>query len=149
MFFYSGLNTSPKLLGCNNSIVDKFSKILMDNVASVTIAWNYLMIFKDTGVVYLGESWSNEVKELIVPDNRKIQSTSAGKDFITVLTMDHEIWQYHIYQDFWKKIDNFLMSNEDNKKEFVMKIEQNCCIVALTNLGKQFIIFLFKNCFFF
>lgn len=57
---------------------------------------------------------------------------------MTVLTRDHDIWIYNVYNGNWKKVPNFITTADEDKKECVVKIAQGRCTVALTNLGQVF-----------
>lgn len=136
MFIYFGLNPCPKLVGHYNPVVDFQSKIFGSNITSIICSWNYLIIFQDTGVTLCGEPSNNELKKLVVPDHSRIQSVIAGKEHITSLTEHHEIWQFNIYTNRWKKIDRLISNNVNRKLEYVIKISEHTSVLALTNLGK-------------
>jgi alpha-tubulin suppressor-like RCC1 family protein len=55
-----------------------------------------------------------------------------------ILTNDHNIWIYNIYTHIWKNVPKFISTTDGVDKEFVVKIDQGRCTVALTNLGHVF-----------
>ncbi|XP_031847417.1 RCC1 domain-containing protein 1 isoform X2 [Nomia melanderi] len=68
------------------------------------------------------------------------KSAVAGKDNIVILSNQNEFWQYMVYEHngFWKKVTNFIPSNDDSIKEHPVKVLRAGCTVVLTNLGRVF-----------
>lgn len=54
---------------------------------------------------------------------------------MTVLTDARDIWTFNFHENVWKKVQNFIVNDDENEKEFIIKIAQGRCTVALTNLG--------------
>lgn len=138
MLLYFGLNPCPKVIGHYNPVVDSQSEIFKGNITLITSSWNYLIVFRNTGLTLCCDAWNKELKNLIVPDHSRIQSVSAGKEYITILTEHHDIWQHNIYTDKWKKIDLLIRNNVNQSFEYVIQIAEYTLILALTNLGRIF-----------
>lgn len=137
MFYYAGFNVSPKITCSDNdrAIIDNFSEVKIKNLSSITLGWNYLLIWKEDSV-FISEKYINncEEKQLSIPTSplTKFSSAVAGKSSITLISTDNKIWQYKLYSEKWNKVANFTA-----KDELVLKIDgtnQNIC--ALTNYGR-------------
>ncbi|XP_015127067.1 probable E3 ubiquitin-protein ligase HERC3 [Diachasma alloeum] len=142
MLFYSGLNASPLVLGNNKCdvVTDGFSK-LSEDFTGVEIEWNYFLVWKGSDLFISGNFGAGDDMRLLVSpegNESKFIHALADKESVTAVSASQKIWQYKIYEDRWREVDNFLPSNDDNLQEFVRRIDKNSCIVALTNLGRLF-----------
>ncbi|KAK0183097.1 hypothetical protein PV327_001167 [Microctonus hyperodae] len=144
MIHYSGLNICQLQLvnGHKKSrVFDNFLQTNIENISDLTIGWNYFLAWKGTNVFLYGIIDGVEKKQLLtIPEtvSTRFCCGIAGKTAITLLSIDHEIWQYKLYENIWTKVHNFIPSNDDAIKEYVIKIVENRTIVALTNLGRVF-----------
>lgn len=66
-----------------------------------------------------------------------IRQVLAEKEFITILSNDHSIWRFNVYNESWKRIENFI-NMDPTHPELVMQISATCCsVIALTNIGSK------------
>ncbi|XP_063992389.1 probable E3 ubiquitin-protein ligase HERC3 [Diachasmimorpha longicaudata] len=140
MLFYSGFNPSALTLNNDGLVSDGFSK-LSEDFTEVNVMWNYSLVWKGLDLLISGDfGGGNDTRLLVSPEGSgsKFIHALAGTDTVTIVSESQKIWQYKIYEDQWREIDNFLPSNDENLEESISKIERNSCIVALTNLGRLF-----------
>ncbi|XP_011496917.1 PREDICTED: X-linked retinitis pigmentosa GTPase regulator [Ceratosolen solmsi marchali] len=146
--YFSGLNAS-KLIHENNFhnpgtvlAIDKFISLSYDDITDIEIGWDYILIWKNNDLYISGKIVTNESNKLNrllkIPEhtNLKFKQAIAGSENVTILTNDNCIWMYNIYNETWKKVKIFISSVSEVEKEYVIKIAQGRCTVALTNLGR-------------
>ncbi|XP_076759449.1 RCC1 domain-containing protein 1 [Xylocopa sonorina] len=147
-FYYAGFNTTT--LFTNNEditlIVDSFTKVPFNGLTDFQIGWGYFLLWKGSELYISkksGESskdTDSSVELIQIPDKSSdsCKQAAIGKDNIIIMTTNNEMWQYKIYENSWKKVNNFICNSSDSENEYPVKILQAGCTVVLTNLGRVF-----------
>lgn len=145
--------------------VDSFTKVSFPGISDIQIGWTYFLLWKKDELYITKVSKENDnntdsfTQSIQIPGkslNRYIlqietylnkysslylyyfgscKLAAPGRDNIVVLSKDNEIWQYKLYENSWKKVINFIGSNNYTENEYPVKIVQGGCTVVLTNLG--------------
>ncbi|XP_012264946.2 RCC1 domain-containing protein 1 [Athalia rosae] len=152
--YYTGLNNSKMF--CDDeenaqTVIEQFTEVPFAGIEDIDIGWNYMLLWRNnqlfvSGEIYLDASGtSNKVPVLLELSEETVsfKQAIAGKETITVLSTANEIYQYKIFERRWKKVMNFIHSNDDVNDdppdhEYPVKIFQGGCTVALTNHGRVY-----------
>ncbi|XP_078053487.1 RCC1 domain-containing protein 1 isoform X2 [Augochlora pura] len=146
MFYYAGFNACTLFSddGGIDYTVDSFTKVSFSGITDFQIGWGYFLLWKGKELhIFKKDQEGNTSVQLIqIPQSplNSCKSAAIGKDNIVVLTDSDELWKYKIYEtnDSWKKVTNFIPSNDDSDREYPVKVLQGGCTVVLSNLGRVF-----------
>ncbi|KOC59233.1 E3 ubiquitin-protein ligase HERC2 [Habropoda laboriosa] len=143
-FYYAGFNTNALFSKDGNIIlaVDSFTTVPFPGITDFQIGWSYFLVWKEDGL-YISrksEEDSKEIELVQIPDKslNSCKQAAPGRDNVVILSKDNELWRYKIYENSWKKVDNFIFNSNESENEYPVKIAQGGCTVVLTNLGRVF-----------
>ncbi|XP_015585366.1 RCC1 domain-containing protein 1 isoform X2 [Cephus cinctus] len=153
--YYAGFNGSPMFSHGDTviTITEKFTKITFQGITGLEIGWNYFLLWRDTNL-YITEmasgddsSTKKELQLLEIPeDSSWCKRAVAGKEYVVILSSRNDVWRYNIYERLWRKVQNFIPTNEDSEPEYTIEISHGgSTVVALTNLGRIFNIPMLAN----
>ncbi|KZC14969.1 PREDICTED: ultraviolet-B receptor UVR8 [Dufourea novaeangliae] len=147
LLYYAGFNTST-LFSSNEDVfaVDTFTEIPFAGITDFQIGWSYFLLWKGRELYIckkVGDSSTRKdsnIQLIQIPANPldSCKIAAIGTESIVILSSSNELWRYKIYENSWKKVINFLPSNDDSASEYPVKILQGGCTVVLTNLGRVF-----------
>lgn len=143
--YYSGLNASNLFSNDSGIIVylDKVTRVSFPEITNMEIGWNYILLWQNENLFISGildtKQEENPVK-LTMPDTtcRGIKYALAGKEYLTILTTENNLWQFNPYNSIWRKVNKFILNSEDTENEYIVKIDGERSVIALTNIGRVF-----------
>ncbi|XP_051157356.1 uncharacterized protein LOC127279187 [Leptopilina boulardi] len=143
--YYCGLNASTLFFNDTGVIVilDKITRVPFPETINMEIGWNYILLLQNEDLFISGildTKQEESPKKLTIPDESsgRIKFALAGKENVTILTTKNNLWQYNLYEKIWKKVNKFISICEDTDEEYIVKIDGERSVVALTNFGRVF-----------
>ncbi|XP_076651769.1 RCC1 domain-containing protein 1 isoform X1 [Halictus rubicundus] len=146
MFYYAGFNANTLFSDSGDIvyIVDSFTEVAFPGITDFQIGWGYFLLWKgrELHICKKDQQGNTGIQLIQIPENPldSCKSAAIGKDNIIILSNNNDLWRYQIYEagNAWKKVTNFIPSNDDSDKEYPVKVLQGGCTVVLTNLGRVF-----------
>ncbi|XP_076376771.1 RCC1 domain-containing protein 1 isoform X2 [Megalopta genalis] len=146
MFYYAGFNACTLFSDDGDIVytVDSFTEVSFSGITDFQIGWGYFLLWKgkELHICKKDQEGNTSVQSIQIPQSslNSCKSAAIGKDNIVVLSNSDELWKYKIYEtnDSWKKVTNFIPSNDDSDREYPVKVLQGGCTVVLSNLGRVF-----------
>lgn len=148
MLYYAGFNTTTLFSHNGNAVfaVEPFAEIPVPGITDLHIGWSYFLLWKGKELYICrqvdndGTDTESGIRLIEIPRKPldSCKQAAIGKDSVVILSRDNEVWRYKVYENSWKKVTNFIPSNDDSEIEYPVKLLQGGCTVALTNLGRAF-----------